>query len=79
MFSPALALRGQAPDEIEWIRQFGTAATDAAGAVSVDATGVYVAGHVAPPTVDGQRLAVLPYKASPHAELASGFFVGNLV
>ncbi len=34
------------PDEVAWVRQFGTAKRDQARAVCVDETGVYVAGFV---------------------------------
>ncbi len=30
--------------EIEWIRQFGSSSTDGAQGISVDASGIYVAG-----------------------------------
>ncbi|MGH9779841.1 MAG: PKD domain-containing protein [Candidatus Acidiferrales bacterium] len=45
----AVFATAQAPpacgQDIEWIRQFGTANTDGAWAIAVDATGVYVAGY----------------------------------
>jgi hypothetical protein len=51
-----LAAWGQTTGQIQWIRQFGTATTDEAFGIAVDASGIYVAGRTRG-TLPGQTSA----------------------
>jgi hypothetical protein len=42
---PTSQISAAEPPEIEWVRQFGTSGRDWANGVSVDSTGIYVAGY----------------------------------